>query len=438
MSPTLERYRVPPGEEQTGPPGKPAPADPPLARGTPVGEFIIGCKIGEGAMASVYSAIHPLIDKRAAIKVMSRQLCRDELWYERFLQEARAVNRIRHANVVDVFGFGRLDDGRCYLIMDLLEGETLGDRLRRGALGLDDAVAILDQASEGLEATHDQGIVHRDLKPENVFLLAGRGAGPLVKLLDFGIAKLLEGGVDPSLTYSGHYVGTPNYNSPEQARGEAVTHLTDVYSLGVMAFEMFTGQLPFQAQSVAEVQSMHIGSPPPSARAIASDLPPALDLLLAKMLAKSSSTRPELPEVRAALAALRSCRVLPSEAPPATTSAPEPRQAEAKRWRRWWFTAPLLGVAIAAALLASFGDGRTTTASQRHAVARIELPDAGPPPPPVKPMLAPATTATAAAPGRRALKALERARLAARPRAPWPRIVAGGDDYVLDASGRPR
>src|SRR6185295_19340617 len=189
-----------------------------LDPGTKVGEYVIQARIGKGGMGTVYSAEHPVIGKLAAVKVLDYALCSDPMTVDRFVQEARSANQIRHPNIVDIFAFGELPDGRRYLVMELLVGENLGKRLRRLDMTLAESVEILDQVCDALEAAHDQRIVHRDLKPENVYLVPVRGNRLLVKLLDFGIAKL-AGAADlrAQRTATGALLGTPAYMSPEQA-----------------------------------------------------------------------------------------------------------------------------------------------------------------------------------------------------------------------------
>src|SRR5438445_513907 len=165
-----------------------------LQPGMMVGEYVVEGKLGEGGMGAVYSATHPLIGKKAAIKVISAALCTDTAQVERFVQEARSVNQIGHPNIVDVFAFGTLPDGRSYFVMAWLKGQSLADRVAKGGMSLPEAVEIMEQASAALEAAHEKGIVHRDLKPDNVYLVNVRGNRQLVKLLDFGIAKLASGG----------------------------------------------------------------------------------------------------------------------------------------------------------------------------------------------------------------------------------------------------
>lgn len=282
-----------------------------LSPGTLVGEYVIDCKLGDGGMAVVYGATHPLIGKKAAIKVMNPALSLEPGLVERFVLEARAVNEIGHPNIVDVFSFGRLPDGRSYFVMEWLKGETLYDRLWEARPPLDEALEILDQICDALEAAHDQGIIHRDLKPANVFLCPVKGRRDRVKLLDFGVAKLLRGpsrktALLPPVprTLSGQVVGTPDYIAPEQARGRAVDGKVDVYALGVIAYELVVGRRPFEADNVADVVRLHLSAPPPAPRSLSPEIPLALDQLLQRMLAKEPAERPYPAEVRAILRAL--------------------------------------------------------------------------------------------------------------------------------------
>jgi serine/threonine-protein kinase len=277
-----------------------------LQPGTSVGEYQIESKLGQGGMASVYAAVQPVIGKKVAVKVMSRQLCVDPVQVERFVQEARAVSQIGHPNIVDVFAFGALPDGRSYLVMEWLQGETLASRLRRGWLTVPEAVAIMFQICDGLAAAHDKGIVHRDLKPENIFLVPVRNRRMLVKVLDFGIAKLLgrrDARVDK--TAQGSTPGTPSYMSPEQARGKDVDHRSDIYALGVCAFEMLCGRLPFLGNDAIEVLYQHIHATPPAPSTLRNDLPLQLERLILQMMEKRADRRPTIPVIEERLAELR-------------------------------------------------------------------------------------------------------------------------------------
>jgi serine/threonine-protein kinase len=271
-----------------------------LAVGTMVGEYRIEGTLGEGGMGKVFAAVHPVIAKRAAIKVLHPELSTNTEAVERFVQEARSVNQIGHPNIVDIFAFGTLPDKRCYFVMEWLRGESLRDRIRRyPPLAMADALSILDTITVALEAAHDKGIVHRDLKPDNVFLVDVKADRPQVKLLDFGIAKLL-GNDDrrAERTRTGNLLGTPAYISPEQARGYAVDHRTDVYALGAMAFELITGRLPFPADNAADMIAMHLFQQPPSARGFNPDVPPGLESLIGRLLAKDPAHRPTIAATR--------------------------------------------------------------------------------------------------------------------------------------------
>jgi serine/threonine-protein kinase len=278
----------------------------PLAPGTRVGEFRIGELLGHGGSAEVYAATHELIGKEAAIKIINKQLGDRAEAVQRFLDEARTVNRIGHPNIVDIFDWGRLRDGRTYLVMEWLKGQTLEQRLHAGALAIGEAIDVLLPLCDALEAAHEAGVIHRDLKPDNVFLVAVRGRPPLVKLLDFGIAKLADEPQRSSKkTRTGWVMGTPSYISPEQARGQPVEARTDVYALGVMAYEMIVGRRPFLAEAPIDVIQQHLRDAPPRPRSLRPLLPAAAEALLLWMLEKPVERRPSLAAVRQALHRLR-------------------------------------------------------------------------------------------------------------------------------------
>lgn len=263
-----------------------------LKAGHVVGEYRIEKKIGEGGFGAVYSAIHPVIGKSAAIKVLSPQFSADPVMVSRFVSEARAVNQIRHRGIIDIFAFGKLDDGRQYYIMELLEGKTLEEYLReRGRLRPAEALPILRQIGRALDAAHAAGIAHRDMKPENVFLVFDEDGTVLPKLLDFGIAKLL-GDSQQTKTRTGTPMGTPLYMSPEQCRGKQVDHRTDIYSFGIMTHVMLTGQPVFMGEDIMDVMMAQVGSTPPSASSVCPDIPAALDAPILRMLAKDAGARP--------------------------------------------------------------------------------------------------------------------------------------------------
>ncbi|MEJ7598896.1 MAG: protein kinase [Kofleriaceae bacterium] len=273
-----------------------------LPAGFRVGEYEVTSHIGSGGMATVYAGVQPVIGKKVAIKVLSRMLSADTTMVDRFVQEARAVNQIRHHNIVDIFALGELPDGRAYCVMELLVGETLKDRMRHGSPTYEETFAILSQVCEGLDAAHRANVVHRDLKPDNIFLVESQ-RGPVVKILDFGIAKLLDSEADPSQrTRAGILMGTPEYMSPEQCSGRDVDARADLYLLGVMMFEVFTGHLPFTAATPIMTINAHVSERPTDPRQYV-DLPAQLCDLILGCLAKEPAERPQTAlEVRDRLA----------------------------------------------------------------------------------------------------------------------------------------
>lgn len=300
-----------------------------LTAGTMVGEYQIEMPIGEGGMGVVYGAVHPLIGKRAAIKVLHPSLSVDRESVARFIQEAQAVNKIGHANIVDIFAFGTLRDGRAYFVMEWLQGRTLEERIKQSTLPISDAATIMLALVRALEAAHAAGVIHRDLKPENVFLVAD-GDSFRVKLLDFGIAKLSSAQHSTSRTATGLTVGTPLYMSPEQARGVDLDARTDLYSLGVVAYEMLCGGTPFGGEaSAVEVLHAHISKPPRSPRELRPDVPAAFEAMILALLAKRPDDRPTLLDVRRQLGAFatRSSPIaIPAEAVPTIARTLESRR----------------------------------------------------------------------------------------------------------------
>jgi eukaryotic-like serine/threonine-protein kinase len=255
------------------------------------GEYRLLRKLGEGGFGAVYEAEHPLLKRRAAVKVLHRVADKDSDAVLRFISEAQAVNQIRNRHIIDVFSFGKLNDGRHYYIMDLLDGLPLDRFLKQhGKMDVASALQLLTPIAEALDLAHAAGIVHRDLKPQNIFL-AWDGSGETIpKLLDFGMAKLL--GESPVHTVSGTPIGTPLYMSPEQARGERVDHRSDVYALGVLCHELITGHLPFTGDTTVAVLMAHIIQTPPAASEVESSLSPLLDAPLLRMLEKDPNKRP--------------------------------------------------------------------------------------------------------------------------------------------------
>ena len=274
-----------------------------LPVGALIGNFRIVASLAAGGGGQVYRAIHRVLDRRAAVKVLHRHLAVEPEMVERFVREAKAVNRIGHPGIVDIHELGTLDDGRPYYVMELVEGTDLATMLRdRGRMAPEEALAILTPVGDALHAAHLAGVVHRDLKASNV-LIGERNGQPLIKLHDFGIAKLVDlAPGEAPLTAFGRRLGTPYAMAPEQIRGDAIDHRVDVYAMGVLVFQMLTGTYPFVADEPAELESLHLSQPPPapSSRAPVSA---ALDAVVVRCLAKRPEDR--FPDVPTLLSALR-------------------------------------------------------------------------------------------------------------------------------------
>ena len=295
------------------------PGDARIEPGDLVGEYRIDRKLGAGTFGAVYAAEQPLIGKRVAIKVLHKKFASDAAVVSRFISEARAVNRIRHKNIIDIFSFGVMDDKTPYFVMELLEGTTLKELIdREKHIEPARALPILRGIAAGLDAAHAAGITHRDLKPDNVFLAADPDRGHFPKLLDFGIAKLISDDATHK-TASGVAIGTPSYMSPEQCRGQPVDHRADIYALGVVIHEMLTGHRLFEGDSSMDVLFMHISDPPRRMSDVRPALPKELDAPVLAMLAKKPRDRPD--SAGAAVAALAE-RIQGSSDGRAGTSAP--------------------------------------------------------------------------------------------------------------------
>ncbi len=280
----------------------PAPLGDPLI-GMQLGEYVIQEQIGLGGMGIVYRGEQPVIGKQVAIKVLRPEVGDQALYVERLLAEARAVNAIRHRGIIDIFSFDQMPDGRQYFVMEYLEGTPLDTWLgRKGPLPVQEAIRLADELLDALSAAHRAGVIHRDLKPSNIFLVRQPGGGSYVKVLDFGLAKHISSGqARPQQTLHGLIIGTPEYMAPEQVRGDPVSARTDLYSFGIILFQLLTGQLPFQARVPAEYLVHHLEHTPPSPLELRPDLPPALAALVLKLLEKAPEARPSADEVRATL-----------------------------------------------------------------------------------------------------------------------------------------
>jgi serine/threonine protein kinase len=252
-------------------------------------------KLGEGGMGSVYLAEHVVIEKKFALKVLAPELARRPDLVARFLQEARSASRIGHENVIDISDFGQSPDGLVYIAMEFLDGKDLGEIVRtQGALEWGHAREIVLQICRALRAAHDKGIVHRDMKPENIFLIHREGQPHFVKILDFGIAKVM--GLDPNgprLTRTGMIFGTPEYMAPEQAEGKDTDHRADIYAVGCILYHLITGQTPFVAESFMTMLTKHLMEDPvpPSVRRPDLVISPEMDALVLRALEKDRDQR---------------------------------------------------------------------------------------------------------------------------------------------------
>jgi serine/threonine-protein kinase len=263
-----------------------------VGAGLMVGEYKIEGMLAEGGMGVVYAGVHPLIRKRVAIKVINRRFAQDLKAVSRFVLEARSVNEIGHHNIVDIFAIGELDDGRNYLVMELIDGVSLFEiLLAANRLQPGEVLPLYEQLCDALEVAHAKGFIHRDLKPANILVLK-RPPHPFIKILDFGLAKLRGPSQQQGeQTAVGTVVGTPTYMAPEQCLGDPVDPRTDVYALGVMLYELLTGKPPFVDAAPQRVLAMHIHKPPRPPSVAVPGLPKPLEAVVLKALAKRPAER---------------------------------------------------------------------------------------------------------------------------------------------------
>lgn len=270
-------------------------ASDPLIGRTIDGKYVVAERIGSGAMGNIYKAEHKALSKVVALKVLHKHLVREETHVKRFHREAKAASRLNHPNCITILDFGQTDDGWSYIAMEYLPGRDLCRLLfEEGRLAPERAVHIIGQVLDALDEAHSKGVIHRDLKPENIMVEKLRSDPDFVKVLDFGIAKIrdFDGSEQSSFkTATGMVFGTPEYMSPEQIRGEELDGRSDLYSLGVVLYQILADELPFSGESVLEVATAHLTQPPVPLQDKRSDLPLGLCGVVARMMSKKREDR---------------------------------------------------------------------------------------------------------------------------------------------------
>ncbi|MCU0692181.1 MAG: protein kinase [Polyangiaceae bacterium] len=300
------------------------------------GRYRLEARIGEGGMGVVYRARHVLIDRVVALKLIRPDLRGETHLRAWMLREARAANRVDHAHIVDIHDIGETEDGELYLVMEYLVGVSLSSEIARGQFPVVRGVDILEQMCAALARAHDLGVVHRDLKSDNIMLTIKGGRKDSVKILDFGLAGLAR---DPRLAPKGAVFGTPEYMSPEQARGEEAGPKSDLYALGVLFFEMCCGQLPFKSSDRETLLEMQRNGPPPRPRSLRADLPPAAEAIIYRLLEKDPRKRfldahhlqEELKALQRTLPS-RNWEVSPGDATVAPPPPPPPQTEGVTEW----------------------------------------------------------------------------------------------------------
>ncbi len=341
-----------------------------IAAGQSIGNYRILSKLGTGGMGAVFLAEHPLIGKKVALKVIHRELAGNREVVQRFFQEARSVNQIGSPHIVEIHDFGQTPDGDHFYIMEYLEGTTLASQLAKHvALDVMRSLHIGAQIASALSDAHVAGIVHRDLKPDNIMLIKRLGDADFVKVLDFGLAKVFAAGASAVKTAHGVLLGTPQYMSPEACESKGgVDHRTDIYALGVLLFQMMTGSLPFDGESMGEVLVKQVTQLPPAPRGLNPSIPPSVEQVLLRCLAKPVGARfQSMHDLRAALldpeAYLRSAPPIA----PARSVAPGEARVDAKT------------VMAHAAMLQAQKEAAQAKTRIAEEAARVNLPALAPP-----------------------------------------------------------
>jgi serine/threonine protein kinase len=298
--------------------------DDPLIGSTLPGGYVMLELIGIGGMGRVYRAEQTALGRTVAVKIVHPHLLGDESASARFITEARTASRLNHPNSVAVIDFGKTDTGQLYLVMEYLRGRDLARVVYEdGPLPFRRIIEILRQTLAALSEAHHLQIIHRDLKPENIVIEPMRTGGDFVKVVDFGLAKMLTGAKGPAITSVGIVCGTPDYMAPEQGRGDVIDARTDLYAMGVILFQLLTGRLPFEAESPTQVVLMHLTVPPPDPRQIATDreIPAPLAMVTLSALSKDPEGRYQTAD--AFSEALQAVRLQLESAPPRASLVPE-------------------------------------------------------------------------------------------------------------------
>lgn len=342
-----------------------------------LGKYQLGQLLGQGGMGAVYRSFHPVLNQPVAVKVMQNTLAADPQAQQRFLREAQVVAGLAHPNIVNIFDVD-IQDGRPYIVMEYLDAGSLADRLQAGPLTLAAALQLAAPLADALEYAHQRGLVHRDLKPANVLL---RPDGSPV-LADFGLARPVQADSAAQITATGAVMGTLAYMAPEQFSGQPTDARADIYSFGVMLYEMLTGRLPFTGDS-AQIMYGHLQQPPPSLRVARPDLPEAIEQLVQRMLSKDPAWRPQrMAEVASALRAITAGTAATGptvQARPATnpTLAAQPGPTAARGLVLGLAAGGVvLVLAIVAAVLVVLPLRRSATNSTPIVIATVALPRA--------------------------------------------------------------
>lgn len=342
-----------------------------------LGKYQLGQLLGQGGMGAVYRSFHPVLNQPVAVKVMQNTLAADPQAQQRFLREAQVVAGLAHPNIVNIFDVD-IQDGRPYIVMEYLDAGSLADRLQAGPLTLAAALQLAAPLADALEYAHQRGLVHRDLKPANVLL---RPDGSPV-LADFGLARPVQADSAAQITATGAVMGTLAYMAPEQFSGQPTDARADIYSFGVMLYEMLTGRLPFTGDS-AQIMYGHLQQPPPSLRVARPDLPDSIEQLVQRMLSKDPAWRPQrMAEVASALRAIAAGTAATGptvQARPATnpTLAAQPGPTAARGLVLGLAAGGVvLVLAIVAAVLVVLPLRRSATNSTPTVIATVALPRA--------------------------------------------------------------